>query len=182
MTWLSCSVAYVLGALRLPIEEGGGSSTLRDVIEIAVRLAEADTNVAHIYRNHFTFVERFLIESRDERRAPWRRAALAGAVFGLASAEPRPQADRRRLGLQHHAHAGRRRLQLNGTKYYSTGTLYAEWLMVQATAPGSRSVSVVIPTEPRGRGARRRLGRHRPARHRHRHDELHQCAASMRTR
>jgi alkylation response protein AidB-like acyl-CoA dehydrogenase len=139
-----------LGALRLPVEEGGGGSTLRDVIEIAVRLAEADTNVAHIYRNHFTFVERFLIGSRDERRAPWRRAALAGAVFGLASTE----LDRKQTGGASDFNTTLTPdgdgFRLNGTKYYSTGTLYAEWLMVRATAPGSRSVSVVIPTSREG--------------------------------
>lgn len=139
-----------LGALRLPVEQGGGGSSLRDVIEVAVRLAEADTNVAHIYRNHFTFVERFLTGSDDERRRPWRDAVLAGKVVGLASTE----LDRKQTGGRSDFNTTLTEdgdgYRLNGTKYYSTGTLYAELLLVRATATGSRPVSLVIPTGREG--------------------------------
>ncbi|MDR6951162.1 alkylation response protein AidB-like acyl-CoA dehydrogenase [Ancylobacter sp. 3268] len=139
-----------LGALRLPVAEGGGGGTLRDVIGLALRLGEADTNVAHIYRNHFTFVERFLIGNTEARSRRWRDAVLNGAVFGLASTE----LDRKQTGGASDFHTALTEdgdgYRLNGTKYYSTGTLYAEWLLVRATATGSRPVSIVIPTAREG--------------------------------
>jgi alkylation response protein AidB-like acyl-CoA dehydrogenase len=49
-----------LGALRLPAEAGGAGSSIRELFEIVIRLGEADANVAHILRNHFSVVERLL--------------------------------------------------------------------------------------------------------------------------
>jgi alkylation response protein AidB-like acyl-CoA dehydrogenase len=45
-----------LGALRLPTEGGGAGSSIRELFEIVIRLGEADANVAHILRNHFSVV------------------------------------------------------------------------------------------------------------------------------
>jgi len=43
-----------LGALRLPTQAGGAGSTIRELFEVVIRLGEADANVAHILRNHFS--------------------------------------------------------------------------------------------------------------------------------
>ncbi|GAB4070927.1 acyl-CoA dehydrogenase [Ancylobacter sonchi] len=138
------------GALSLPREEGGGGAGLRQVIEQAIRLAEADANVAHIFRNHFLFVERFLATGPDVRRDAWRRAVLGGAIVGLASTE----LDRKQTGgasdfstLLTPDGAGHR---LDGRKYYSTGTFYADLVLVRATIPGQGGTSVVIPTDRAG--------------------------------
>ena len=114
-----------LGALRIAREEGGGGSSVRELFAIVIRLATADANVAHILRNHFSVVERFALEARDEQSRKWRQDVVEGAIIGLATTElesPKvgdvipattltPDGDGYRL---------------NGTKYYSTGTLYAD--------------------------------------------------------
>ncbi|MCB4768651.1 acyl-CoA dehydrogenase [Ancylobacter sp. Lp-2] len=138
------------GALSLPRDEGGGGAGLRGVIEQAIRLATADANVAHIFRNHFLFVERFLVAGPDERGAEWRRAVLDGAIFGLASTE----LDRKQTGgasdfstLLTPDGDGYR---LTGRKYYSTGTFYADFVLVRATIPGEGGASIVVPTDRDG--------------------------------
>src|SRR5690242_16925038 len=60
-----------LGAIRVPVAEGGGGATLRQLFEVLMALAEADSNVAHILRVHFSYVERLLDEPDPERRARW---------------------------------------------------------------------------------------------------------------
>jgi alkylation response protein AidB-like acyl-CoA dehydrogenase len=140
-----------LGALRLPVAEGGGGATLREIVEVAIRLAEADTNVAHIYRNHFTLVERFIVGSaEDERRRAWRRSVLDGAIIGLAATE----LDRKQTGGASDFNTTLTPdgdgFRLNGTKYYSTGALYSEWIVVRATAPGSRAASIIVPANRDG--------------------------------
>ena len=138
------------GALLLPASEGGGGGTLRDVIEEAIYLAEADTNVAHIFRNHFTFVERFLVGSTDERRDGWRRTVLDGGIVGLATTElDRPQTGGAypfKTTLTPDGDGFR----LRGTKYYSTGSLYADLILVRATAPENTGVTVIIPADRQG--------------------------------
>jgi alkylation response protein AidB-like acyl-CoA dehydrogenase len=138
------------GALSLPAAEGGGGGTLRDVIEEAIHLAEADSNVAHIFRNHFTFVERCLIGSTDERRRGWRRIVLDGGIVGLATTElDRPQTGGAypfKTTLTPDGDGFR----LRGTKYYSTGSLYADLILVRATAPDNIGVTVIIPADRQG--------------------------------
>ena len=42
-----------LGALRLPVELGGGGASIRELFYILIRLAEADPDVAHSLRHTF---------------------------------------------------------------------------------------------------------------------------------
>jgi alkylation response protein AidB-like acyl-CoA dehydrogenase len=138
------------GALHLPVAEGGGGGTLRDVIEEAIHLAEADTNVAHIYRNHFTFVERFLVGSTDDRRLSWRRTVLDGGIVGLATTElDRPQTGGT-YPLKTTLTPDGDGFRLRGTKYYSTGSLYADLILIRATAAGNVGVTVVVPADRQG--------------------------------
>jgi alkylation response protein AidB-like acyl-CoA dehydrogenase len=138
------------GALHLPVAEGGGGGTLRDVMEEATHLAEADSNVAHIFRNHFTFVERFLVGSTDERRLGWRRTVLDGGIVGLATTElDRPQTGGT-YPLKTTLTPDGDGFRLRGTKYYSTGSLYADLILIRATAPDNVGVTVVIPADRQG--------------------------------
>jgi alkylation response protein AidB-like acyl-CoA dehydrogenase len=134
------------GALRLPAGEGGGGGTIRNVHEAAMQLAEADANVAHIYRNHFTIVERFIIGSHGGQRDIWRKAVLSGEIIGLATTE----LDRAKTGGDSNFKTVLRPegdgFILNGTKFYSTGTLYADWVLVRATTSDGEGVSLIIPT------------------------------------
>jgi alkylation response protein AidB-like acyl-CoA dehydrogenase len=137
-------------AIRLPVDDGGAGGSLREVIAEAVHLAEADTNVAHIYRNHFTFVERFLIGSQDQRREAWRCTVREGGIIGLASTElDRPQTGgayplKTRLSREGD------HFRLRGTKYYSTGSLYADLIVVRATGPDDEGMTVIIPANRPG--------------------------------
>jgi alkylation response protein AidB-like acyl-CoA dehydrogenase len=138
------------GALHLPVGAGGGGGTLRDVIEEAIYLAEADTNVAHIYRNHFTFVERFLVGSTDPRREAWRQVVLDGGIAGLATTElDRPQTGGT-YPLKTTLTPDGDGFRLRGTKYYSTGSLYADFVLVRATAADGLGVTVVVPAARAG--------------------------------
>ena len=133
-----------LGALRLAAGEGGGNATARDLFTVIIALADADPNVAHILRNHFSFVERFLRSHRHEKLEKWRRATAEGAIFGLAYGELEtaqvggnevntvltPQGDGYRL---------------DGVKYYSTGSLYADYVLVRARLPDGTFAAPIVP-------------------------------------
>jgi alkylation response protein AidB-like acyl-CoA dehydrogenase len=77
-----------LGAIRVPVAEGGGGATLRQLFEVLMALAEADSNVAHILRVHFSYVERLLDEPDPGRRARWTAVVNEGKIFGNAISEP----------------------------------------------------------------------------------------------
>ena len=137
-----------LGALRLPIEAGGAGSSIRELFEIVIRLGEADANVAHILRNHFSVVERLVRHPKDDQHRQWQKAVADGAIIGLAATEletpkvgdVKPNTILTPDGDDY---------WLNGTKYYSTGTLYSDYVLVR-TADSSGNAAVLIPVKREG--------------------------------
>ena len=62
------------GALRIPKEDGGFGASLEQTFALLAGVAEADPNVAHIFRNHLAFVETQWVTRRLAGRAmpqPW---------------------------------------------------------------------------------------------------------------
>ncbi|AFY31753.1 acyl-CoA dehydrogenase family protein [Calothrix sp. PCC 7507] len=139
-----------LGALRIPVAEGGGGSTARELFEVVIRLGDADPNVAHIVRNHFSVTERILRSERTQRNRRWLKAVVDGAIIGLASTE----LEVKRAGGGGVANTkltpdgdGYR---LNGTKYYSTGSLYADLIFVRLLTPDDTVALALLPTKREG--------------------------------
>ncbi|PLZ02154.1 acyl-CoA dehydrogenase [Burkholderia sp. WAC0059] len=138
-----------LGVFRVPGAEGGGGATLPQLYELVLDLAEADSNIPHILRNHFAFVEKAL---RARHLPPYRRwieVVQAGELFGLGASE---------LGTQNVGDGdGRTRLEpagrawrLTGTKYYSTGNLYFDHVIVNAKTPDGRLVGARVSVRQPG--------------------------------
>lgn len=133
------------GALRIDAADGGGGLSFHALFGLVLRLAAADANVAHILRNHFTATEQYIRTPRSAQARRWRDAVVDGAIIGLANTELGTPvvggtAPDTRLTPDGHGY------RLNGTKYYSTGTLYADYTLVRAVGPGDALAAVIIPT------------------------------------
>lgn len=81
-----------LGRLRIPVQEGGGGASLRELFATLIALAEADSNVAHILRTHYWFVEQQLVSAdpsaRERGIALLNSGALVGNGFSEQSKRP----------------------------------------------------------------------------------------------
>ncbi|MGX1104794.1 MULTISPECIES: acyl-CoA dehydrogenase family protein [Bradyrhizobium] len=138
-----------LGALRLPTESGGAGLSIRALFEIVIGLGEADANVAHILRNHFSVVERLVRRPKDDQHRQWQKAVADGAIIGLAATEldtPKvgnvtPNTTLTSDGDDY---------LLNGTKYYSTGTLYSDYVLVRTADASATNAAVLIPVNRDG--------------------------------
>lgn len=138
-----------LGALRLPVADGGGGATLPQLFETVIALGEVDSNVAHSVRNHFNFTESLLRQPGVDAR--WLDEVQAGKLFGTSTTElSRKQAGRRNRDFETAITDGPDGLRLSGTKFYSTGNLYADFLVVSATGPDGETVRVVVPADRDG--------------------------------
>ena len=138
-----------LGALRLPKEAGGAGSSIRELFEIVIRLGEADANVAHILRNHFSVVERLVRRPQTDQHREWQKAVADGAIIGLAATEletpkvgdVRPNTTLTPDGDDY---------LLYGTKYYSTGTLYSDYVLVRTADSAGVNAAALIPVNREG--------------------------------
>lgn len=135
------------GALRVPAEYGGFGVSVRQLFRLLIDLAAAESNLPQALRVHFSFVEDQLLAEPGPEREYWLRAAGSGSLVGNAITEPGVGAvDRYRTRLT--PGAGTDWL-LNGTKYYSTGSLYADYILVAADREGER-VSVLVDAKADG--------------------------------
>ncbi|MBR1203757.1 MULTISPECIES: acyl-CoA dehydrogenase family protein [unclassified Bradyrhizobium] len=138
-----------LGALRLPADVGGAGASIRTLFELVIRLGAADANVAHILRNHFSVVERLVRRPRDEQHRQWQKAVADGAIIGLAATE----LDTPKVGNvtpNTTLTADGDDYLLNGTKYYSTGTLYSDYVLVRTADTTGANAAVLIQVNREG--------------------------------
>lgn len=134
-----------LGALRIPQADGGGGASIRELLTVIIRLATADANVAHILRNHFSVVERLAFTPQDAQSRQWRDEVVRGNIIGLASTE----LGTAKVGDVTLATAIKQDgdgYRLNGTKYYSTGSLFSDSMLVRVSHPADgRFAAIIIP-------------------------------------
>jgi alkylation response protein AidB-like acyl-CoA dehydrogenase len=134
----------VLG-LRVPVRYGGPGGTVRDVITAVVQLARGSSNVAQALRAHFGFSERLLSNRATEaERQHWLPVIESGAVFGNAITDAKGKSPSS-TGTTLLADATGV-LRLNGFKFYSTGTLFADHIAVSAVDSDDQDLQAIVPT------------------------------------
>lgn len=127
------------GALRIPRLYGGIGATLPQFFSLLLELATADSNVSHLLRGHFSFLESRLTHEDESTRAFWFPKVVDGALIGYAMAELTSVTGTSATIVRDGEH-----WLLNGKKYYSTGTIYADWI-VASVRDGEERVSVALP-------------------------------------
>jgi len=137
-----------LSALSLPSELGGNGATIRDILYVVSRLAEADSDVAHILRSHFLHVEQLLRQNNGTSKELLTKIAN-GTIIGNAFTEVASR-NVGNLVFETTILPDSDGFRLNGTKYFSTGTLYADLVAVMASNAEGKPVSVLIPTNREG--------------------------------
>jgi alkylation response protein AidB-like acyl-CoA dehydrogenase len=135
------------GAVRVPIEYGGGGASLPQLFELLIELAEADSNVPQALRGHFAFAEDRLNATPGPARDVWFKRFVEGDIVGCAWTEigsvtigdvitkVSPHGDRWRL---------------NGEKFYSTGSIFSDWIDVyaQRSDTGGDVIAAVRTRQP----------------------------------
>lgn len=117
-------------AVTVPAEYGGIDAPFEVVAEIIRILAAADPNIAQIPHSHFTFLEALRTQGTDEQRRFFYGEVLDGALFANAQSERGPHPINVDTTVLRRNGGG---YVLTGRKFYSTGSLFADWIMVRAS-------------------------------------------------
>ncbi|MGW0173964.1 SfnB family sulfur acquisition oxidoreductase [Rhodococcus sp. NPDC003322] len=124
-------------AVTVPRQFGGVDAPFEVVAEIFRLLSAADPSIGQIPQSHFTFLEALRTQGGNEQQRFFYGEVLAGALLANAQSERGPHPINvdttvlRRRGTDY---------VLSGRKFYSTGALFADWIMVRASlfdGPGS---------------------------------------------
>ncbi|MGZ4488144.1 MAG: acyl-CoA dehydrogenase family protein [Nocardioides sp.] len=130
------------GALRVPVEHGGRGIGLTDLTQLWIDLAAADANLPQALRGHATFVEDRLVQhARGLDQSSWFGRFVAGELVGNAWAEvgSSPLGQPRTVLTRSGDH-----YRLDGTKFYTTGSIYAEWADVYVRRVAEDDVAVAV--------------------------------------
>src|SRR5699024_10860899 len=131
--------------LRIPQAHGGYGLSLPQAYEFFVALAAADSNLDQALRAHWSFVEDVLSRPNEQSAfvQRWLGRLGSGVIIGNAITA---------RGNQHGTNTTRvtrRDCQqiLYRTSYYATGTAYADWTAVSATAHVVPPISLTVSAE-----------------------------------
>ncbi|MHA3080260.1 acyl-CoA dehydrogenase family protein [Acinetobacter sp. ANC 5502] len=134
--------------LRLPKAFGGFDASIPELFALLVELAQADSNLPQVLRVHFGFTEDVLISQDPAFKARWLKRIAAGETIGSAWSEGGKES---RDQFQTHMYRDPQgRLRLKGQKYYTTGSLYADWIEVGIQDLTGESASVLVPRHSEG--------------------------------
>jgi alkylation response protein AidB-like acyl-CoA dehydrogenase len=138
----------VLG-LRVPTRYGGPGGSAREVVGAVIQIARGSSNVAQSLRAHFGFAERLLSNRASEsERAEWYPRVNDGIVLGNAVTDAGGRAPGSTDTTLLVDAAGSYRL--NGYKFYSTGSLYADAIVVSAIDADGQDLQAIVPTDRAG--------------------------------
>jgi SfnB family sulfur acquisition oxidoreductase len=116
-------------AITVPSEYGGIDVSNTVLAEVTAILSEADSSIGQIPQNHFYILEALRHDGSEEQKRFYFGRALAGDRFGNALSE---------VGTKTVAHYNTRitpdgvGYRINGRKFYSTGVLFAHWVVIFA--------------------------------------------------
>jgi alkylation response protein AidB-like acyl-CoA dehydrogenase len=135
-----------LFTFRVPAEHGGAGSSVQDAIGFVIDLAAADSNIAQAVRPGFGLVEGLLASGTPAERKLWFSRLVAGDVFGTAGWETGAANGEVRSRI---TRAGDH-FTVSGSKYYSTGAIYADWVSATAVDDAGELVSFTLPRDRPG--------------------------------
>lgn len=134
--------------ISVPRAYGGADVSNATIAEVFRLLAAGDSAIAQLPQNHFVFVEVLTLDGTPEQKSFLFSEVLKGARFGNALSERHSK----------HVFALTTRLtrqadgtfRLNGTKYYTTGALTAQYIPVFALDDEENLVVAYVDRHAKG--------------------------------
>jgi len=134
-------------ALRVPREYGGAEVDMLTLSQVIRHLAAGDPNITQAVSPQFTNLEKLRLYGREEQKRRYFSHTLSGGLMSNAAAEKGGNfigdvSTRLQRQGQH--------WQLNGSKAYSTGSLFSSIILVTALHPDGGRAAVFVPQDRAG--------------------------------
>ena len=136
-----------LWGITVPREHGGAGVSRVTLAEVTAIISAADGSLGQIPQNHYYALEVLRVNGSADQQRRFYARALAGERFGNALAETGTRtAAERRTRLDPDGAGGWR---INGSKFYCTGALYAQWIPTATVdADGIQRLAIVRRDSP----------------------------------
>lgn len=136
-----------LGGITVPRSHGGADVSHATLAEIFAILSAADASAGQIPQNQFGVLALVRAAARPDQQARIYADVLAGHRIGNAG----PARNRRTITqVETRLAPGPEGLRLSGSRFYSTGDLFAHWIPTRAVDPAGRPVLVWVRRDAPG--------------------------------
>lgn len=136
-----------LGGIRVPQQYGGAFVSNKTLAHVFRILTKADANVGQIPQNQFGLLNFINITGSDAQKQFIYTEVLAGKR--IANGGPEKNAKDTKA-IQTTLTLKNGQYLLNGEKFYSTGTSFADWLAIRALHPDGYTVLTIIDRHAAG--------------------------------
>lgn len=133
--------------ITVPKAAGGAgvsTTTLGRVMQI---LAAADSNIAQIPKNHFLALDILSLNGSADQKRFMFDEVLNGRLIGHAASE---RGTKNVLEIKTRLAGNGTGPKLTGKKFYTTGSLYADWIAASAIDDSGRYVTCFVPRHAEG--------------------------------
>lgn len=134
-------------SVRIAEEFGGPNISFAELAQIFVELGCGDPNVAQALQPHFYLIECMRLSATLEQQKKFSKMVLGGALTANAFAERGGKVVGETLTKLKRDGAG---YKMSGKKFYSTGSLYAEFLYATAVREDGILCLVIFPRDRAG--------------------------------
>lgn len=139
-----------LGAITVPRAYGGADVSYATLAEVFAILSAADAALGQIPQNHFGLLGVLREIGTDAQKQRYYGEVLAGRRLGNAGPPRRSAASGTVLQSDTRLRRTPDGLRLTGTRFYSTGALFAHRVPVRALDDDDRAVQVWVPRDAPG--------------------------------
>lgn len=136
-----------LGGIRVPQQYGGAFVSNKTLAHVFRILTKADANVGQIPQNQFGLLNFINITGSDSQKQFIYSEILAGKRIANGGPEKN---SRDTKAIQTSLSFENNKYVLNGEKFYSTGTSFADWLAIRALHPQGYTVLVIVDRHAEG--------------------------------
>lgn len=133
--------------LRLPEDLGGAGASLPELFGLLLELSAADSNVTNALRAHFGFTEEVLNHEDAAWRGHWLGRIAAGDTVGSGHSET---GENPVGGHTTRLESRDGRLFVTGRKFYTTGSLFADWINTALVDEAGEIRGVLVPVRAAG--------------------------------
>jgi len=136
-----------LGSISVPRAFGGGGLSYRTLAEVFRIISAVDPSLGQIPQNHFALIQLLLDEGTPAQQQTIFSAVVQGQRLGNGGPEKNTRHTREVTARLVQGPDG---LRLTGSKFYSTGALFADIIVTSALNDDGQAVMALMPRESLG--------------------------------
>ncbi|THT99944.1 SfnB family sulfur acquisition oxidoreductase [Lampropedia puyangensis] len=139
-----------LGAITIPRAYGGLGASFETLAQVFVTLCAADPSLGQIPQNHFALIQNLRDNATPAQQQRWFADVLSGHRLGNAGPEKKAKAANIAVPTARLHRDAQGQLRVSGSRFYSTGALFAHWVPFRAVDEQERFVQVWVRRDAPG--------------------------------